>query len=94
LSNIRIPKRATAQARANAVTAKTEHKAKNEEMQETINTLLEQQDGAICYKMMNVRDHIIHHNSAMTDPHLMWKELETLFAAASEYCPNSYAASC
>lgn len=71
-------------ARKNAITAKQEREGANEKIQEKIDIILEQRDDTVYYIMMNVREHIVHHISAMFDPHLMWKESETLFAFASE----------
>lgn len=68
----------------NAITAKQEQEAANEEFQEKIDIILKQRDDAVYYIMMNVCEHIVHHISGMSDTHMMWKELETLFASASK----------
>jgi hypothetical protein len=60
-----------AQARAADITAKTKSKTTNESTQEVIDTLLEKRNDVVYYIMMNVREHIIHYISAMTNPHLM-----------------------
>lgn len=41
-------------------------RGKNEESQEVIDNILQRQDYAIFYIMMNVREHIIHHIFALT----------------------------
>ncbi|OAE28409.1 hypothetical protein AXG93_4027s1310 [Marchantia polymorpha subsp. ruderalis] len=79
-----IPKILSDHASKNAITAKQEREAANEEIQEKIDMIFEQCDDAVYYIMMNVHKHIVHHISAMYDTHVLWKELETLFASASE----------
>lgn len=71
LPTLAIPEGLTDHARKNAITAKQEREVANEKIQQKINIILEQHDDAVYYIMMNLREHIVHHISAMSDPHLM-----------------------